>query len=238
MPDPNAPVEMADDRYLGVWLNGTEEQLARWYLKEGIPCFVVREITFPEHTRLAAPETVIDFAASSSASVLHWSINEYDAMALTRGDMALPNLSFFHNPGWIWSDLMDKIQSTTTVEPEAPQEINYEPPPLDTVTISPDQVPWIRPLPVIRAEPSRPGAPPHKCKGWVKYLERPNTKGTLQDTKGTLQEVGTKHNFDHYTYSMYDREKRWHIHFLRRPKLPEGCVSNPEVFGQPCPAGT
>ena len=109
MPDPNAPVEMADDRYLGVWLNGTEERLARWYLKEGIPCFVVREIMFPKHARLAAPETVIDFAAGSSASVLHWSINEYDAMALTRGDMALPNPSFFHNPGWIWSDLMDKI---------------------------------------------------------------------------------------------------------------------------------
>ena len=231
MPDPNAPVEMADDRYLGVWLNGTEERLARWYLKEGIPCFVVREITFPERARLAAPETVIDFAAGSSASALHWSINEYDAMALTRGDMALPNPSFFHNPGWIWSDLMDKIRSTTTVEPEEPQEINYEPSPLDTVTISPDRVPWIRPPPVIRAEPSRPGAPPHERKRWVKYLERPNAEGTLQ-------EVGTKHNFDYYTYSMYDREKRWHIHFLRRPKLPEGCVSNPEVFGQPCPAGT
>ena len=118
---------------------------------------------------------------------------------------------------------MDKIRSTTTVEPEEPQEINYEPPPLDTVSISPDQVLWIRPPPVIRAEPSCPGAPLHECKRWVKYLERPNTEGTLQ-------EVGTQHNFDHYTYSMYDREKRWHIHFLCRPKLPEGCVSNPEVF--------
>ena len=183
------------------------------------------------YARLAAPETVIGFAAGSSASVLHWSINEYDAMALTRGDMALPNPSFFHNLGWIWSDLMDKFRSTTTVEPEEPQEINYEPPPLDTVSISPDRVPWIRPPPVIRAEPSHSGAPLHERRRWVKYLERPNTEGTLQ-------EVGTKHNLDHYTYSMYDREKCWHIHFLHRPKLPEGCVSNPEVFGQPCPAGT
>ena len=52
MPNPDAQVEMANDRYLGVWLNGTEEQLARWYLKECIPCFVVREVTFPERARL------------------------------------------------------------------------------------------------------------------------------------------------------------------------------------------
>ena len=76
MPDPNALTEMADERYLGVWLNGTEERRACWYLKEGIPCFIVREITFPECIRFAAPETVIDFAAGTSASALLWRINE------------------------------------------------------------------------------------------------------------------------------------------------------------------
>ena len=69
----------------------------------------MREVTFPECTRLAALETMIDFAMGTNASALHWSINEYDAMALTRGDMQMPNPSFFHNPGWVWSDLMDKI---------------------------------------------------------------------------------------------------------------------------------
>ena len=208
MPDPDAQVEMADDCYLGVWLNGTEERLARWYLKECIPCFVVREVTFPERARLAALETMIDFAVGTDASALHWSINEYDAMALTKGDMSMPNPSFFHNPGWVWSDLMDKIRSTTMEEPEKPQEIDYEPPPLDTVSISLDRVLWIRPPPVKKAEPSRPGAPPHKCKKWVKYLERPHTEGIIQ-------EVGAKHVFDNYTYSMYNREKRWHILFQR-----------------------
>ena len=230
-PDPNVPVEMADDRYLGVWLNGMEERLARWYLKENIPCFVVREITFPERAQFAAPETLIDFAAGTHASAIHWSVNEYDSMALTRGDMSVPNPSFFHNPGWIWSDLMDKIRSTTTKEPEEPQEVNYEPPPLDIISIAQDRVPWIRPPPVKKAEPSRPGAPPHERKKWVKILEK-------YHPEGTFQEVGAKHVFDHHTYSMYDREKRWHIHYLHRPKVPEGCVSNPEVFGQPCPPGT
>ena len=77
---------------------------------------MVREVTFPEHARLAALETMIDFTAGTDASALHWSINEYDAMALTRGDMQMPNPSFFHNPGWLWSDLMDKIRSMTMEE--------------------------------------------------------------------------------------------------------------------------
>lgn len=172
MADPNAPMEMADNCYLGTWLNGTDEQLARWYLKENIPCFVAREITFPEHTRLAAPETMIDFTAGTTAAALHWSINKYDSMALTRGDMSPPNPSAFHNPGWVWSDLMDKIRSTTTEEPIEPWEIDYEPPPLDTVSIAQDRVPWIKPPPVMRAEPSQPGAPPHEHKRWVKIMEK------------------------------------------------------------------
>ena len=72
---------MADNCYLGVWLNGMEELLARWYLKECIPCFVVREVMFPEHARLAALETMIDFAAGTDASALDWSINKYSTMA-------------------------------------------------------------------------------------------------------------------------------------------------------------
>ena len=113
MADPNAPMEMADDHYLGTWLNGTDERLTWWYLKENIPCFVVREITFPEHTQLAAPETMINFAAGTTTAALHWSINKYDSMALMRGDMNPPNPSAFQNPGWVWSDLMDKIWSST-----------------------------------------------------------------------------------------------------------------------------
>ena len=57
------------------------------------------------------------------------------------------------------------------------------------------------------------------------------------DPNDTFQEVGTKQIIQHRVHSMYDRERRWHIHFLRPPKAPEGCVSNPDVFGQPCPAG-
>lgn len=93
-------------------------------------------------------------------------------------------------------------------KPVEPWEIDYEPPPLDTVSIAQDQVSWIRPLPVMRAEPSQLRAPPHERKRWVKIMEK-------RSFEGTFQEVGMKYIFDHHTYSMYNREKRWHIHFLQ-----------------------
>ena len=132
-------------------MNGTEERLARWYLKEGIPCFVLREVFSPERDRLAAQETLIDFAAGSSASVLHWSVNEYDSMAMTRGDLTLSGTTILHDPGWVWSTLLDNLNSTTTKSTEKTKVVNYEPPPLDVVVIARDRVPWIRPPPVKKA---------------------------------------------------------------------------------------
>lgn len=83
---------------------------------------------------------MIDFAAGTSASVLHWTINNYDSLAITRGDLSL--------------------SSTTKTSGE--QEVEYEPPPPDTVIIANNRVPWIRPPAVSRVEPSHPGAPPHE----------------------------------------------------------------------------
>ena len=93
MPDPEAEVGMADDRYLGVWLNGTEERLARWYLKEGIPCYVAREVPSRERAKIAALEMMIDFAAGTSASSTHWNVNEFDTLAITRGDLLSSNFA-------------------------------------------------------------------------------------------------------------------------------------------------
>ena len=67
MPDPKAKVGMANDRYLGIWLNGMEEHQARWYLKEGILCYMAREVPSREHAKIRALEMMIDFAAGTNA---------------------------------------------------------------------------------------------------------------------------------------------------------------------------
>ncbi|EDQ99451.1 uncharacterized protein LACBIDRAFT_316546 [Laccaria bicolor S238N-H82] len=255
MPDANAVSRMADDRYLGVWLNGIEERQARWYLKEGIPCFIAKEITSLERAQLAAPETMIDFAAGSSAASLHWGVNDYDSLALSRGDLSLRDTSSFHDPGWVWSEppvQKDKFPAkepprtqvanwawsdpqvqkgkSPIKEPPKPQTVDYGPPPAETVIIAKDRVPWIKPPPVKRAAPSRPGAPPHEQKKWIKWVEN-------YQPKGSFREVGAKFIPDHHSHSMYDRDKHHHLFFLHPPRAPEGCVSNPDVFGMPCPKG-
>ncbi|EDR06693.1 uncharacterized protein LACBIDRAFT_328613 [Laccaria bicolor S238N-H82] len=255
MPDANARTRMADDHYLGVWLNGMEERQARWYLKEGIPCFIVREIMPLERAQLAAPETMIDFAAGSSAAPLHWGVNDYNSLALSRGDLSLRDTSSFHNPGWVWSEPPVQKNKSPAKEPprtqssgwawsgiqaskdkspvkEQPksQTIDYGPPPPETVIIAKDQVPWIKPPPVKRATPSRPGAPPHEQKKWIKWVEN-------HQPEGTFCKVGAKFAPNHRSHSMYDRDKHRHLFFLHPPRAPEGCVSNPDVFGIPCPKG-
>ena len=226
MPDSEAIVGMADDRYLGVWLNGTGERQARWYLKEGIPCYVAREVPSHERAKIAALETMIDFAAGTSASTIHWNVNDYDTHAISRGDLLLTDVTRSFDPGWIWPVVIPNDDSL-----DRPTEtINYEPPPLTTVVVDADRIPWIKPPPVQKAEPSPPGAPPHERKKWRKFMEE-------YDPENTFIEISPKRDTDHRFHTMYDRERRWQILFLRPPKAPPGCVSDVNIYGQPCPEG-
>ena len=228
-PNPDAKVERADDRYLGVWLNGLEERQARWYLKENVPCYVVREVFSHEREQLAALETLIDFAAGTSASSIHWSINEYDSRAMSRGDLLLPDTTRTHDPGWIWPTVNSDPRNAAPLQ-STERKSNYGPDPPDTVIVSKNRLPWIKPPPVKKAEPSRPGAPPHEKKKWRKFVE-------MYHPEGTFKEISMKNVQDHRSHTMYDREKRWQILFLRTPKAPPGCVSDINVYGQPCPFG-
>ena len=226
MPDPEAEVGMADDRYLGVSLNGTEERLARWYLKEGIPCYVAREVPSRERAKIAALEMMIDFAAGTSASSTHWNVNEFDTLAITRGDLLSSNFARTFDPGWTWPVIIPNNDS-----PDRPTEVvNYEPPPLVTVVVDVDRIPWIKPPPMQKAEQTLPGAPPHEQTRWRKFREE-------YDPENTFIEISLKRDLDHRYHLMYDRERRWQILFLRSPKAPPGCVSDINVYGQPCPEG-
>ena len=230
MPDPAAEVNMADERYLGVWLNGIEERTARWYLKEGIPCYVVREIPPFERAQLAAQETMIDFAAGTTSSPMHWNVNEYDVRAIARGDLALSDTTRTFDPSWIWPTVQTNREASGLQQAEGTKSVSFKPPPLVTVIVAKDRIPWIKPPPVKKAEASRPGAPPHEKKKWRKFLEQ-------HEPEGLFKEVSTKVNPEYRTHSRYDRERRWQILFLQAPRPPPGCVSDVSVFGQPCPEG-
>ena len=119
---------------------------AQWYLKEGIPCFVAQEVGFHEGAQLAALETRIDFAAGSDAASIHWSVNDYDAHAITRGDLTLEDTRNVCDPGWTWP-IVHSNKGSVQTKGVAKEEINYDPPSPNSVVIAKDQVSWIKPPP-------------------------------------------------------------------------------------------
>ena len=83
-------------------------------------------------------------------------MNEYNTLAITRGDLLLSNTTRTFDPRWIWPTIISNNDN-----PNQPTEVvNYEPPPLTTVVVDTDRIPWIKPPPVQKAEQSLPGAPP------------------------------------------------------------------------------
>ena len=108
--------------------------------------------------------------------------------------------------------------------------VNYEPPSLTTVVVDADRISWIKPPPIQKAEQSVLGAPPHKQKRWRKFKEE-------YDPENMFVKISWKRDFDHRYHSMFDREQCWQILFLRPPKAPLGCISDINIFCQPCPEG-
>ena len=153
-------------------------------------------------------------------------MNEFDTLAITRGDLLSSNFARTFDPGWTWPVIIPNNDS-----PDRPTEVvNYKPPPLVTVVVDVDRIPWIKPPLVQKAEQTLPGAPPHERKRWRKFREE-------YDPENTFIEISPKRDLDHRYHLMYDRERRWQILFLRSPKAPPGCVSDINVYGQPCPEG-
>ena len=122
-----------------------EEQQAQWYLKERIPCFIVQEIPSHEHVQIAALETMIDFTAGTSSSSMHWSINNYDSLMMTQEDLLLLNTLTTFNPGWTWSIPQSSIDSRMSKPMEGKKAVNYKPPPLISIIIAKDRIPWVKP---------------------------------------------------------------------------------------------
>ena len=82
-------------------------------------------------------------------------------------DLLLTDVTGLFDPGWICPVIIPNDDSL-----DRPTEIiNYEPPPLTTVVVDADRIPWIKPTPVQKAEQLLPGAPPHEWKRWRKFME-------------------------------------------------------------------
>ena len=185
---------------------------------------MAREVPSHERAKIAALDTMIDFAAGTNTSPNYWNMNEYDTLAITKGDLLLSNTTRTFDPRWIWPMIISNDNNL-----DQPTEVvNYEPPPLTTVVVDTDRISWIKPPPIQKAEQSLPGALPYERKRWRNFKEE-------YDPENTFHKISPKRDLDHRYHSMFDRERCWQILFLRPPKAPPGCVSDINVYGQPCP---
>ena len=81
-PDPSiVEVRIADDCYVGIWLNGMEGCEVRWYFKESTSCSTKHEVNSLKHDQHTALENLIDFVTGSNVLSSYRSINNYDSPA-------------------------------------------------------------------------------------------------------------------------------------------------------------
>ena len=244
------PFDTADDSYMGIWINNMDQEDIDWFLAHRIPCFVAhklmgneleslfdagygrRDTTFVHGTpveELSGPANRLEaFLRRQDVSILHSDADE----SIRREEPSSPPFALatsFSLSHLAWARggaspiAYSSLPSTTqTSQPTTRHNIDFSDwgaDPLDLVEVDPRRVAWIRPPPVIRAPPGRK---------WEKWAEE-NVNGQL-----LVNKVGRSYsNIDGASY--FDRSYNREIILLEEVPMLPGAVSNPEVFGLPCP---
>lgn len=98
---------------------------------------------------------MIDFAAGTTSSPTHWNVNEYNVRAIARRDLALSGTTRTFDPSWIWPTIQTNREAGGLQQAEGTKSVSFKPPPLVTVIVAKDRIPWIKPPPVKKAKASQ-----------------------------------------------------------------------------------
>ncbi|RDB19395.1 hypothetical protein Hypma_013489 [Hypsizygus marmoreus] len=242
------PVPPANDEYIGVWVNGGEEDDVLWLLDHSMPCFIIHEVTHEEQERhIYAPSRrfpwLKEFAAETDAKLLLPRDNGYDDIAsrppcmphtarvipaviasLPPPNPNLQKLSSAWEQGWmgrvIGSDSIDIPPDWS--QWELPSD--YDAPPLDRVSLNPSHVEWIRPPPVASTKGS--------WDVWVQDLTDDDDRIPCIRKARKKEDVDdVSHPFGPY----FDRKKCRELYFDEPVPIPPGYISAQKLFGLPAP---
>ena len=244
------PFDLADDSYMGIWINSMEQEDIDWFLAHRIPCFVAhkligneleslfdagygrRDATFVHGTpvdSLSGPANRLEaFLRRQGVTIIHSDIDESvrreepssPPFALA-ASFSLSHLDWARGVGTpiAYTPLPSIAQTAPPATIHNIDFSNWDAEPLDFVEVDPRRVAWIRPPPVACAPPGRK---------WEKWAEE-NVNGQL-----LVNKVGrTYSNIDGASY--FDRSFNREIILLEEAPMLPGVVSQPEVFGLPCP---
>ncbi|KAF8059063.1 hypothetical protein FPV67DRAFT_1675737 [Lyophyllum atratum] len=250
-------IPVADDRYLGAWINGDRRQDALWLLSQKIPCFVVHALSITESWLADDPGVHSSWWQTTEAALLRLETNGYDSIAKRLNSSARPYVAAVIRAAVPSASEEDRERTSASNQGWTGKEIGFHssrppPPPrepspmivdtpvvaptikpslaapsLDLVVVDKDRAPWIHP-PVCFDSKGLSGV-------WTKWE---------YDDNGSLKEMSKRaaKEFEGFEGSdegkcFYDRANRRELYIdrSRSSPVPEGLISNLKFFGRPAP---
>ena len=241
---------MADDSYVGIWINSKYQEDIDWLLAHGIPCFVVhrlmegelerlleagftiREPTFirgtPVENRFRPYNRMDDFLNRQGTDITH--SDDDDSIRREEPSSPLSELAAsFSLAQKDWAKGSD-----TPMAYVAPPTASLAPNPSSLTSLDFSNY-GVEPLDYVEVDPHRVAwiRPPPVIRAtegrkWEKWVEK-NVDGQLFVVK-----VGRSHsNMESASY--FDRTNHREVILLEEVRPLPGAVSRTEVFGLPCP---
>ncbi|KAJ7766533.1 hypothetical protein DFH07DRAFT_955272 [Mycena maculata] len=211
---------LADESFVGLWVNGLEELAVLKYMASAVPCFVVHEYRHQERVREGT--TYSSFLEGTEIESLLSDDNPYQRVAREAGrldSIARGRRCSIVQGQRLWH--LDSFQHAPSVVDPPNRDLSsssrsYAAPPLEYQEVDPDRVPWIVPPPVAKAKPGK----------WDRFEldELDGNRAFLYRGKG--KQVESRLTF-------FDRVNRRCLHLGSYQAL-EGVVE-PKVFGMPVP---
>ena len=245
----NQPFDMADDSYMGIWINDVDQEDIDWFLAHRIPCFVAHKLRGDELERLIKAGYARrdpTFAHGTSIENLSRRFNKLEAFLVRQ------NVTITHsdnddairreepsNPPYALAASFSLLHQAWARGGDAP--IAYlslpsaAPVPSSSTLSNIDFSDWdAEPLDYVEIDPRRVAwvrPPPviHAAAGkWEKWAEK-NIEGQL-----VVAKVGRAYS-DFHGASYFDRANNREVILLEEAPMLPGAVSEREVFGFPCP---
>ena len=255
----NGTVPPACDDYLGAWVNGSDERDAVWAMGNGMPCFVIHELSSGARSVYQTAPRSCDFLEGTDVLFLHPSQNGFDFIALRSGQVPSTAVKFPPIPaprlnlvardhdlssavtqGWTGPMLGVTMPPLPNLEPTVPTLL-----PMDEEEY--DIESWKKLDPT---DPRYSAFPLEyevldSCR--VPWLKPPLVQPVQQSHKWSkwvsddrspsqpvMKYVGKRASHKRVVY--YDRENFRELSFSKAMELPPGYVADVQIFRLPAPA--
>ncbi|RDB18867.1 hypothetical protein Hypma_014482 [Hypsizygus marmoreus] len=242
------PIPLANEDYIGTWVNGANLEDVTWLLYHGVPCFLIHEVTpFEKSNDIPGPSNRYPWAKSfvedTEALLLYPKRNGYDVIAARYPnppvnrrtspiDPAQPVVSHpdhRHRSSSRAQGWQGRIIGYETREPPVDwsnwkADTSFDADPLEYVRLHPAHVDWLRPPPI--------AVPSGKWSIWVE-----DTTDDL-DLIPCIRKARNSERIDPDDFGdgpYYDRDERREMYFATTVTIPPGYISRITDFGLPVP---